>query len=654
MGLYRVQYGDSAASIAERFTGDANQARDLVLANPHKKWTDNDGPLQFKEIFIDEILTLPVLWDGSGLSGPLVGLGQGETQATSAFIDKLSTSAKEVAQGLSSKEAEVARATTIANTISSIASNGNVSWDAVVGVAATVATALGTPLAGGVVAALGMGLKVMENVLGDVLGFLKGSSELPPYPVDIAMDNMVIKNMVTTKFIPGKGRPYGFDSPTWMHIIDPNDLKPGSQTWDARGIPEANVGPWWFTGSMWIYGESDFARSCKYTNTTVSCTPPNYENFQYNVPGRALMWMFGVVLNELYEINGYLAQLDAGHQIANRSDLEFRKFFYGLLLRNWESRCNGNVNINDRYLLAGAVDIWNKTHSSEETRTFRQIYPNPPVNYLNDAAQGYCKYEFNISGRIPSRSTSGECECPSRNNQCDWSVTDISWSRTKTFIEFMLSDPYDPVAKIGMPPLVVNTGRRLDVISPSKKLTGIIFEKSDRVGSVLDKFVQLTDKPKATSTGTKVLIGTTVVGAIGAAAIWYHAWSTGRTFLGAAKHVYSLSKNVFKKKRRGRSARENPLAPLARRRETPLLPPGSTPVHPAPIVVRKSSSRRVAYRVDLSGDPYVEAVRMLPDGTAVLYRRRRPMARFRPAKYQFLKIRSSEGALLIYADQLLG
>jgi len=44
---------------------------------------------------------------------------------------------------------------------------------------------------------------------------------------------------------------------------------------------------------------------------------------------------------------------------------------------------------------------------------------------------------------------------------------------------------------------------------------------------------------------------------------------------------------------------------------------------------------------------------LFPDATAILYRYRYPVVRFRPAPYQFRKITRGEGDLFIYADQVV-
>lgn len=647
MFLYRVQYGDSPSSIAEHFTGNPERARDLIIANPQKEWTGISGVLTFKSLDTGEILTLPTSWHvttniGIGVGRPpLVGLGAGETmedmlksaaEGGDFPLEKLSRAARAEVDKLSSQSETLKRAQSVATVIESI-SQGGITWQDAVNVSATVATFAAGPIAGAVVMGLGMGLEALRGVLGDMLPFLGGSSRIPSYAVDISMDCLVVKNTLTGKREPGKNAPYGFDSPGWWHIVDRNVVKPGTETWDPRGIPGV-AGPWVFTGTAWIYMESDFATKCRYTNTTMECSLPNYENFQYRLPGRALMWMFGVVFNELWEIDQSLA--DSSISSESRNELGFRKFFYSLLLRNWESRINCNVNMNDRLLLIGAVKIWNDAHINSSSIKFKPIFPNPPANYFADAAKGYCNYEFNISGRVPNRPTYDSCECPSNGDRCDWSVTDISWSRSKTFIEFMLTGTFDPLQQREMAPIDVNLGSE---------------------GIITERFTSRKKISKtSTSTTKKVVIGTAVIGAISAASLWYYSYRTGHTFGGAAKYLYGKTKRKLGLS--AREAMENPID-FPPKRELPMLPSGptSTAIVPykAPFtsIVPRQARKRVAYRFELGGDPYMETVRMMSDGTAVAYRNTRPIARFIPTKYQYSKIRAGNGTLLVYMNQLL-
>jgi hypothetical protein len=65
-----------------------------------------------------------------------------------------------------------------------------------------------------------------------------------------------------------------------------------------------------------------------------------------------------------------------------------------------------------------------------------------------------------------------------------------------------------------------------------------------------------------------------------------------------------------------------------------------------------NQGRRVAYRAEIGLDPYYETIAIMGDGTAVLFRRRRPIARFQPTPYQLAKIRAGYGEVFVYRDQL--
>jgi len=62
-----------------------------------------------------------------------------------------------------------------------------------------------------------------------------------------------------------------------------------------------------------------------------------------------------------------------------------------------------------------------------------------------------------------------------------------------------------------------------------------------------------------------------------------------------------------------------------------------------------NKGRRVAYRAELG---YGDTVTMVDNGTAVFWRRGQELGRFNPTHYQLSKIRSGQGELFIYLDQL--
>lgn len=73
---HQVQYGDSAARIAEHYTGDPSRELELILANPQKPHTNVSGRLAFTNLIVGEKLDLPQNWTQTmnyGMSG--IGLG---------------------------------------------------------------------------------------------------------------------------------------------------------------------------------------------------------------------------------------------------------------------------------------------------------------------------------------------------------------------------------------------------------------------------------------------------------------------------------------------------------------------------------------------------------------------------------------------------
>jgi len=59
---HTVQYGESAASIAHSYTGDASRERELILANPQKKWANVQGRIVFTDLHAGEQLHVPMHW----------------------------------------------------------------------------------------------------------------------------------------------------------------------------------------------------------------------------------------------------------------------------------------------------------------------------------------------------------------------------------------------------------------------------------------------------------------------------------------------------------------------------------------------------------------------------------------------------------------
>jgi hypothetical protein len=134
-----------------------------------------------------------------------------------------------------------------------------------------------------------------------------------------------------------------------------------------------------------------------------------------------------------------------------------------------------------------------------------------------------------------------------------------------------------------------------------------------------------------TSATTKVVLGAAAVGT--GVVLWhvlvggYTLASTGSGIVSGAKTAYKKSKAFVEKEfRHGRKA--NPLFGL----------------HAA------TRGRSVAYRADLDSD--MDRIALTKNGTAIFYRREQPVAKFKASKYQKTKIRSGEGEVLIFTDQL--
>jgi hypothetical protein len=120
---------------------------------------------------------------------------------------------------------------------------------------------------------------------------------------------------------------------------------------------------------------------------------------------------------------------------------------------------------------------------------------------------------------------------------------------------------------------------------------------------------------------TKVAVGVAILGAAAMGGLWWYARRTHQPMGQAARHLVRWP--WFKTHRR-----RNPLE------------------------LTDGSEKRVAYRVVLGRDAESDRIRMLANGHAMLVRGQEHI-RFRPLPYQMAKIRTGEGALLLYTDQLI-
>lgn len=137
---------------------------------------------------------------------------------------------------------------------------------------------------------------------------------------------------------------------------------------------------------------------------------------------------------------------------------------------------------------------------------------------------------------------------------------------------------------------------------------------------------------RSASTTTKVVLG---AAAVGTGVVLWHVFVGGYTLASTSKGVVSDAKAAYKKTKSW-VERE-----LGGRKKNPIQLFG---LHAA------TRGRSVAYRADLGNG--MDRIALTKTGSAVLYRREQPVAKFKASKYQKTKIRSGEGEVLIFTDQL--
>ena len=181
----------------------------------------------------------------------------------------------------------------------------------------------------------------------------------------------------------------------------------------------------------------------------------------------------------------------------------------------------------------------------------------------------------------------------------------------------------------------INTGTKKQVsITPGIRQVGHL-SRLHLIGGLVPK------PPTTTSTATKVVIGTAVIGAAAFGGLWWYANRSGMTIGQASK---SLLHRVV-------PALENPI--FSPENIAPEFPRGVPPYtfHPKPR--RQPPRRRVAIRVRLGVSPAWEEILLQPDNTAILWRNNYKIVRFKPGPYQFKKIRESYGIVEIRTDQII-
>jgi len=299
---------------------------------------------------------------------------------------------------------------------------------------------------------------------------------------------------------------------------------------------------------------------------------------------------------------------------------DFQKMFWGAWKANQEMLLNGLKPIDDWKVLVNVLRIWNRAHSAGSDVTFQ------PTK----------------AGDVSWPIYPGGGNCPG-NAPAPYFTTLIN-----AIINNMPQELVNGA-------FVIHGGPK-KVIAPKaigKSLHCALHpEACAAVGAIAD--LSTTSKPGAPmSTGAKVVIGIGVVGAAATGGLWWYAHRHHMTMMQAAKslvpHRHPSPHALPPRRRRGREeVFENP----------PTLPPEGMQPEQFSRGTRKTSprqppKRRVSFRVRLDVSPAYESVVLFPNGTAILYRKRYPVVKFRPAPYQLGKIRHGEGELFIYADQIL-
>jgi hypothetical protein len=458
-----------------------------------------------------------------------------------------------------------------------------------VGVYAAGAVAVGSmvPVVGtvvGAVVALGIGVTdLIVSALGHTDPEVVKPTTIDMYK-SVARDPWNPFNILPER-LPG---PRLTDSPNWVHFIDFDRLMPGTNgavIYDSSLVLscQGNNPPMdaqygnnsfnaaWMTnvcpGGFSINSNQRGTSACN--DALVPC-----DVFTYSAPGTASYWMFGVVLNEIWRIRNPIGTLvggvmSSGNGLASLNDAQrrtvndFKLFFYNLLLHNWEFKANGAVNMSDRILLAGAVAVWNSQHSDSATYTFNPI-PYEALtdarHFLYDIDYGFCHYEYRTRQNVPTASAvigaissdSGVFgRCPTRSGgdhqpQKEWSLTDISWANTFSFIEYIITggETLSPLDQEPMPSMTINLG-----INPHVGIHKISLIGGPSVEAQLEGIVAQSDTAKAAAvvidrnkTMTHWAWGLGVTATAAAGGLYWYARRHHLPVRSAAKQLASTAK----------------------------------------------------------------------------------------------------------------
>jgi hypothetical protein len=699
---YQVRYGDTLPSIAQVVYGNRNAWRPLIWANPQKPWSYYNGIKIFTDLRVGEWLNVPPLVL-SGRYPNVQGLGQTSTNPLSPEMQAL----------LANEPAAQSAWTEVQNQINSegggnpaLYNAANTFYTQYQGISATLTSANGIDIAqaakqftlvgdtvagavttvngliqaakGGVAAipqltqtftglivgifvstdviAPGVGAIIMAGI-GAVLSLLEAGGLFASTPgADVCGDTVSPPPAFTINCLSASGCNPGANAAT-----NPCQIQPGSAEWKSFPEPSNPLDAAWFATAP-SSGDTFYIADFAWTGTSA----PGATTLQFSGYGTRPIDVafpeyrqFECESIQNYEISGIklteIGFFDGAAVVA------FLQAFFVAWKLNQEYALNGLVPQPTPTVLLQTIRMWNTAHAPGDGHDFAPSTSSPASSI---------------------------------------SLCNV----TATYVEMLVTAVLSKIGGAVVPEVVngnlhINTGDQLSagfLVDPGGTLSNlsssltqaglsnirsIVGSSQYHAGATNQYHAGATNTSSTkSSTAGNVAVGTAAVVGTGAVAAFIYSQLIGVAFGAVVSKGWAATKNWFdgrnatkKPARRKRSREgfyENPvdLVPYSPMDVDAYVDTNDYPSDPYPsdgypstaIVVRKPErirkavpDRRVAFRVNLDVDPSYEAIILVSDDSAVLYRYRKPIIKFRPTKYQFGKIRQQHGELLIYADQIV-
>lgn len=668
---YRVQFNDTPQTIARVTTGSPARWPEIIALNPHKPRVVVQGLTTFAALRAGEMLNVPErihtgCFDVVGVGRVGVGDGTSDLTSTPQYQQGLTAlqnqlTQENTAQGgsLTTLQGKIGAAsylyqneyegliTNTFNTGALASANG----DPLVGAAqaasqvvATGSTILGavhtisglvdaaehgTPtqivqaFSGAMLAAEGIAVATGAVTAGVGAAICAGIALATDVIDDLISSPPVVDTIGTCSITdPAAVPPWviGVVYPVMNPHIQPVTGGPSSSMWRkfpvAANVPDA----WWFT----FVGIIDATTGQQTAGTVPWITPGGWQSGgSYDQwascggngirPIDAAYAQYHQLECDIIAANQTLALPAPGPGEAATAYANFTQAYYAAWAANQEFALNGlgkSVQ-SDPTVLIHVANHWNNAHA-------------PGVGLEIDA---------------PPNSSSSQAIA--------WNTTCSSTLPANAYIHLLVGDlrsqsgsDSDSILTGGQT-LHLNTGPLYEVLDLSAvALLGATMIDPGAAAT--------TSSGPPTSTASNVAVGTAAVVGTAALSTFIYAQIAGVAFTTVLSHVWKHTKSLVsgsKKTVKRRRARENPI----------MLPEDSSSSSTAMQLRRRvymPPKRRVAFRVNLDQGPAYEAIVLTGYDTAVYYRYGKPVVQFKPAKYQFGKIRQQYGELLIYADQV--